>query len=313
MSTPLRLLTLLLATTVGTSCLTAAEKLTMKFREGEKYGYLMRQDMEMVGENKGQQIRSEMRQKLNLSTLIKSVDEDGNAVAEQTIERVRMKIVLPAPINRTIEVDTASEAVPKEPSIAQMAAGLSKTVGKAMQMTMTPSGEITDVVIPESIRETQQQPGSPVSGDQIEQMMKQSGFRLPEEEISKGHTWDQEVEMKMPDGTMSITTTFTYQGKNEDGLHQIDAVMDTKIVPAEDAPNKVTAKPKEGTGTFLFDNEIGKLTRSDVTQVIEVEQAGAKQTVTTRVTMILTDGSIDDPDDPSEADDSSDADDSPQE
>ena len=287
----------LLCTAVALSILpasaTAGETLVMKFKPGETYGYLITQKMNVAGEAQGQTVNSEMGQTLSISTHIKSVDEDGNAKAEQSIDRVQMKMVLPPPISQTIVYDTDSDEVPDNPIVKQMAEGLGKMVGEAISMTISPQGKMSDVVVPEKVKATQQAAGGAMGGaNQIEQMFKQSGLHLPAEEISKGHTWEQTMEMNLPYGKMVTTTTYTYKGQNEDGLHKIDAKMDVELQAGEDAPMKVTAETKEANGTFLFDNQAGRLKSSEIKQVLEMVIGGvAKQSITTEVTMTLTDGS----------------------
>lgn len=276
---------------VGSSSAGAAEKLTMKFQVGETYGYLIDQQMKVEGQAQGRTIESEMGQKLSISTHIKSVDDEGNARAEQTIERVRMKMQLPAPVSKTIEYDTDDEESADDPIMQQLAKTVGTMVGEAIAMTISPTGEMTDVVIPEKLKKAQQAPGSPVSGNQLEQTFKQSGLRLPQKEVAKGDSWDQDIEMELPFGTMKIRTTYTYQGKNEDGLDKIDAKMDVNLEAKADSQMQVKATSKEASGTYLFDNEAGKLTRSEIKQILDIEIVGlATQNITTLVTMTLTDG-----------------------
>jgi hypothetical protein len=291
MSTSIRLAALLLACTLLTPA-DAAEKLTMKFREGERYGYLISQDMTTAGQVQGQNFETQMGQTLVISTHIKSVNADGSAKAEQTIDRVQMKMVLPAPVSQTIEYDSDSEEQPQDPATKAIGENVSKMVGEAISMTISPRGEMSDIKIPEKIKQAQQAPGGAAGGtSQIEQMFQQSGLRLPAEEISKGHQWKQDMEIKLPYGTMQITTNYTYQGQNDDGLHQIDADMDIDLKPAENAQIQVNATAKEASGSFLFDNEAGRLTESQIKQILDIEIAGtAKQTITTLVKMTLTDG-----------------------
>jgi hypothetical protein len=294
MSRSIRLAALLLACILLPPA-DAAERLTMKFREGERYGYLISQDMTTAGQVQGQNFETQMGQTLVISTHIKSVNADGSAKAEQTIDRVQLKMVLPAPVSQTVEYDSDSKDQPEDPTTQAIAANVSRMVGEAISMTISPRGEMTDIQIPEKIKQAQQAPGAAAGGEsQIEQMFKQSGLRLPAEEISKGHTWKQNMEIKLAYGTMQITTNYTYQGKNDEGLHQIDADMDIDLKPLENAPVQVTATAKEASGSFLFDNEAGRLTESQVKQVLDIEIGGtAKQAITTLVKMTLTDGAED--------------------
>lgn len=288
MSTQLRLFAALFASALAIPVTSgAAETLTMKFREGETYGYLIEQEMTVSGKIQGQDVTSEVGQKLNISTHIKSVDAQGSAKAEQTIERVRMKMAVSAPVEQTIEYDTDSDTESDNPAVKQIAGNISNMLGEAIGMTISPTGEMTDIVIPDKIKATQQGAGG---ANSLEETFKKSGLRLPEGEITKGKTWTQEMDMGLPFGTMHITTNYTYDGKNEDGLEKISAKMVLDLTPAENADVAVTATAKRAEGSFLFDNTSGRLVKSEIYQDLDIDIGGvAKQNTKTVVKMTLID------------------------
>jgi hypothetical protein len=64
--------------------------------------------------------------------------------------------------------------------------------------------------------------------------------------------------------------------------------MEVTLKPAENSPVKVTAEAKEASGSFLFDNDSGRVQQSTIKQVLEMDINGeAKQNITTIVTMEL--------------------------
>src|SRR5512138_575775 len=104
-----RLVPLLLVGLLSVS-VDAAETLSMKFREGEKYGYRISQNITTTGEVQGNKFESLVAQKLLINTQVKSVNADGSAKAEQTIDRVQMKMEFPNPQaeggKSTVEIDS---------------------------------------------------------------------------------------------------------------------------------------------------------------------------------------------------------------
>jgi len=274
--------TLLISLIAAQSPIASGEELSYKFEQGEEYGYLIEQKMDMLANG----LNMEMLQKLLVTTKIESVADNGTAEAAQTIERVQMRMMLPG---QTMEYDTNSEEEPDNPALQQVANNLGKMVGEAIGMKISPTGEMSDIQIPEKIRSSQQGPGAG-GADQVEQMFRQSGLKLPAGEISPGHSWDQDMELNLPFGTMEITTTYTYQGKNDDGLDKIDATMDLNLKQEENPQIKMSLTAKDAKGSFLFDNKAGRVVRSEVNQQLEIDLGGvAKQDITTTVTMTLTD------------------------
>src|SRR5690606_33703455 len=156
-----------------------------------KYGYRISQDISTTGEAQGKKLESVMEQKLLINTVVKSVNPDGSAKAEQTIDRVQMKMVMPNPQaeggKTTVEVDSASKEQPQDLSAQAIAANVSRMVGQAISMTISPRGEMTDIVLPEALTKAQGVAAAGGGDSQIEQMFKQSGLRLPAEAISEGH------------------------------------------------------------------------------------------------------------------------------
>ena len=272
----------------------AGETLTMKFKAGDSFAHRITQNVLMEGEALGQKLSSDMTQTLFVTTRVKSVTDDGSADAEQTIHRAKIKLALSGPQSQTVEYDTADDEEPANPIVKQMSAGLSNMIGEAISMTISPQGRMSDLELPEKLKQSTPGgaagPGGAGGGDQLKQMFEQSGLRLPSDEVSTGDTWPHETEIALPFGTMQISTTYTYQGTNDDGLHKIDAAMDVNLKPAENSPAKITAEAKEAAGSYLFDNDAGRVHQSTIKQSLVIVVDGQfTQNITTTVTMELID------------------------
>src|SRR5688572_8284767 len=84
---------------------TAQEPLRWKFEKGSKFDYDMVQDMTIgsTGGPTGAQ-NVTMHQELKMVWDVQDVTKDGDAVIQQKIDRVKMKMELPAPVG-AIEYD----------------------------------------------------------------------------------------------------------------------------------------------------------------------------------------------------------------
>src|SRR5271165_6100903 len=96
--------------------------------------------------------------------------------------------------------------------------------------------------------------------------MANGGIVFPKEAISKGKTWTQNADMKMPMGQVKGDIHYTYEGTVEkDGktLQKITLKPNISLVADPKAPFKVDFKSQDGKGEVYFDNATGKLVEMD--------------------------------------------------
>ena len=93
----------------------AQEPLRWKFEKGAKFDYDMVQDMTIgsTGGPGGQNVT--MHQEMKMTWDVQDVNQEGDAVIEQKIDRVKMKMALPAPVGRsnTIRLRKNRRLVPR--------------------------------------------------------------------------------------------------------------------------------------------------------------------------------------------------------
>ena len=242
-----------------------AQSLAWKFAEGDRFSVDVEQRSNLVSEVDSvvQKIDSEYR--LEIDWEVVKVDHRKIATVKQTIKRWRLLIRIPTPTGgRTVEVDTASDDAPAEDS-AKALENLKKFIDEPFEITILPSGEITEVEIPEAlkkkIREAPQsmQVRQLLGEEQIKQMYGSAVMVFPEE--GSNETWTQDREFTSPLGKMAQRHTFKKSGEvaGDDGsLTKIDIEANLEVVePVEKSDTKVTGQM--GTGVALFDAEAGYL------------------------------------------------------
>ena len=112
-------------------------------------------------------------------------------------------------------------------------------------------------------------------------MMQQASLTLPKDSIKKGTTWTKPVTTKTPFGTMTITTTYTFQGsetRNKVSLEKIATKSEMFIENDKNAEISVKVKSADMQGTIYFDNQLGRLIDSTQTQKMVLEISAMGQT-----------------------------------
>jgi hypothetical protein len=262
--------------------LAAQEPLRWKFEKGAKFDYDMVQDMTISnagGPGGAQSVK--MHQELKMAWNIDDVTEQGDAVIQQKIDKVKMKMELPQPVG-AIEYDSTSDKPPVGPAalLAPMYAAMTKG---AFIITMTPRGEITDVKIPEEVvAALKNSPGAAAMGDMasaegFKKMMSQGSLVLPENAPKEGEQWSTKVEVNNPAaGKQIVETTYKYIGtKDVEGVtHAV--FQPTVTMSFEGAQAKITEQSSDGE--ILFNVAEGRMVSSKLQQHVTIEQPGGGQT-----------------------------------
>jgi len=262
------------------SSATAAEPLVWKFFEGETLSYQMIQEMETTMDlGPGGATTSAVKQTIDMTWEINSVDEEGTAILTQTIDRVQMKIT--APGQGEVHFDTASEE-PAQGFSAMLAPSLKAMTKSSFQVTMTSRGEITAVEVPEALIETMSQGsggallGSFATKEGFKETIVQSSITLPTpEELVEGHQWTTSFEMdSLAAGKVTTETTYEYQGSREIGGQQMEVFLPTLKTRFGEGlqPNGATinVKKQEATGEILFNRTAGRLDSKLIHQLIDM-------------------------------------------
>jgi len=258
----------------------AAEPLVWKFAEGDTYRYQMVQGMETTMDlGPDGATTSAVKQTIDMTWEINSVDEEGTAVLTQTIDRMQMEIK--APGQGEVHFDTASEE-PAQGFAAMLAPSLKSMTKSPFKLTMTSRGEITTVEVPEALIETLSQgPGAALLGslateEGFKETIAQSSITLPtSEELVEGHQWTTSYEMETPAaGKITTETTYEYKGSREIEEQQMEVFLPTVMTQFGEGlePNgaSISVKSQESTGEVLFNRTAGRLESTSIHQLIDM-------------------------------------------
>lgn len=188
---------------VTSSISQADEPLRWKFTAGEKLEYQMTQDMKMnVDAGPAGKMAFTAAQTLNISWDVKSVNEKGDAVIEQKIDRIYKKMT--APGGEGFEYDTDSE----EPAVgvaAMIAPTMEAMTAGQFDFTMSPRGDVYDAKISdELLAAIKNGPGGEDGAvEQFKSIVSQIAFVLPENLPKPGEVWASKIAVADPGAEFS--------------------------------------------------------------------------------------------------------------
>lgn len=268
----------------------AQEPLRWKFEKGAKYNYDMIQDMTIgsTGGPGGAQ-NVAMHQELKMTWDVQEVNKEGDAVIQQKINSVKMKMALPQ--NVEIEYDSTSDKPPVGPA-AMLAPMYTAMTKGAFVITMTPRGEIKDVKIPaEVVAALKNSPGAAAMGDMasaegFKKMISQGSLVLPEKAPKEGDEWSTQVEVNNPQGGKQIVeTTYKYEGtKDVEGVTHAEFQPTVKM-NFEGAQVKITEQTSDGE--ILFNVAEGRLDSSKLEQHVTIEQPGGQTKIDQEISVTV--------------------------
>lgn len=255
----------------------AADALVWKFAVGNEYNYQMVQEMDMTM-NLGPtgNTATSMKQTMDMKWKVEALDENGTATVTQHIHRMRMEIT--APGQDTVLYDSDSDETPQG-FAAMLAPMLSALTSEKFTVTMLPSGEVTNVDIPDSFIEAMSRgPGAAMMGgfatkEGFKTMAMQGSMTLPTaEELVAGHEWSTSAEIANPaTGNVSIDTTYRYTGPQEIDGQQFEVFVPTITTSfgGEGATAAIKVIKQETSGEILFNRTAGRLESSKIDQKME--------------------------------------------
>lgn len=276
----------LLLLTAAASTARAADAVVWKFTPGLTNRFQMSQDTKVTKTGAGGDMSVDSVLTIDMSWTVKEVKPDGSAILEQRVDRMRMTISTAEGLQSEIDTDAKEDAQGQ----AAMAAPLLKAItGNAFTVTMTPRGEVTDVIVPDAVGEAlKNQPGAAQMGELasavgFKKMVSQASFVLPEK-LEVGKEWTSKTEAKLPVvGTQTAVTTYKYEGPVEtDGtkLEKFSAKVEVSFAGGEVT---VEVPSQESNGEVLFNGVEGRLEQSKITQVTNLKIAAAGQVVEQKI------------------------------
>ncbi len=279
----------------------AGAPLRWRFKPGEVVHYVMTQETTNASRPEGgQAMTNTMSQTVDLRWTVESVSPEGVAKVTQTIDRVRAKIAnqdQPAPFMFDSQAAPVDET---DPFAARVVPLLKALAGAEFRFTMSPRGEIEDVVISDKLREALMKSNpaageAAVSPEGLKSLIAQAVLVLPREDVAAGKSWTRETKVPLPAlGELVMKKTFTDQGPESAGssVHNIGLKTEVSHQSAEGSPLEMKIAAQKGTGLYKFDAEAGRVVSARVEDSMTMSLSGGgqriEQTTSNKITTELT-------------------------
>lgn len=251
----------------------AVEPLHWKWAEGDEARYLMTQTMNMsIDAGQAGQIETSTRQQMLMNWKVDKVNTDGSTLMSQGVDRIVMKMT--GPMGQGFTYDSDSDAPPVGMAV-MISPIMDALVESDMQVTMLPSGKLTDIQLSEDLAEAfKRMPGGMISADMVTQMAEKAGLQFPDDQLFEGESWTITALIDTPQvGKMEVKTTYTYLGKKEGEGRVLEAFspkIAIEFVGGGPASLAMTFAISDSSGELLFDREAGRLVSSRISQVMDI-------------------------------------------
>jgi hypothetical protein len=265
---------------LSTATANAADTLLRwKFKEGDSMNYVMQRASEAKIDLSGSQIEFNSGMTFDTSWKIKSVDSDGSAVVEQTLDRIQLK--MDSPLGGGLNYDSKVPGSGEGQVWEMMGPMFEAMVGQTFSMKVSPIGKVTDIKIPEKIAAQlakaaanpgRRNPlgamgGMGLSEASIKEMLERSFVLLPEKAVAADVTWKQNFEEAMKGAGVKKTeiTYSTTESETADGhkVQKIAAKTELTFEPEENPMADIEIDDQEGTATIAFDVDAGRTVKLD--------------------------------------------------
>ncbi|MBI2803427.1 MAG: hypothetical protein HYX68_00405 [Planctomycetes bacterium] len=269
----------------------AQTTLRYQFKKGQNLPYAVEQKTNMSINVMGINIDTKTNMAMAMSLNVLDVNKDGSAQVQ--LQVTHAKISLDA-LTGKVEVDSSDKNEPED-AVGKILSPMIKALG-GMEVAgvMLPTGEMKDIKVSEkTLKALKSVPGADKFGDfsnpdSFKSLV--SNLVFPAGAMAKGKTWTNKSDEKSPFGKGVTENTYTYEGAAPSGggtLEKISVKSTKKIEPDPKATVKATLKDAKGTGKILFDNKLGRIVESTLTQTMQMGIEGQTVNLTQTTTLRL--------------------------
>jgi hypothetical protein len=272
----------------------AQQVLRWKFQPGQQLHYHLEQliKQELTPANSAA-MQFTTTQTMKMRWEVKTINEDGTATVEQTVESFQAK--MESAQGTMFEYDSTAGEEPE--GLAKMLVPmLEALLNRPMVVRLTPRGETKEMKLPNGfLQKVNQLAGGGQFGQLFsEDWMKQFGnvSILPEGPVTTGQTWQNETEISNAIvGQMKVVTTSRYEGPVEREGRTFDRISTAiQFVPEKkEQPGIVGIREQSGEGTLEFDAEAGRLQQSEsrTTMKMNIDILGQKMLQDLQMDMVM--------------------------
>jgi hypothetical protein len=272
----------------------AQTTLRYRFKEGEKFNYVLDFRAKVHMNLLGKEAESKKNLMLELAWNVVKVDAKGNAQVQIKVTHAHM--TMEGSMGLVIEADSKKKPASDDPAAKPYYQTVKAYASTEVNATLSPTGEMKDIKIADETLKVLK--GLPVA-DKLGEVFSTDNFRilignvvLPAAAVMKGKTWSNKIEARIPFGKMITENVYTYEGPvDKDGmkLQKIATRPSIKLEADPNADYEIKLKNVKASGFVYFDNNLGRI--AEVTSQQHMEQQisfmGLMQNQTADTTLTL--------------------------
>lgn len=257
-------------------------QLTWKFEPGRKLEIVTDQSITMNMDFSVQQITSATNNLSRSTWHIQSIDEEGLAESEMTIERMKLEIDSNGTV---IQYDSDSEE-PLDEMFAELGETIDAIIGQSIRYKVSPQGKVSDVQVPEDMFQEQANPmfQAFMNPQMFAEMTKNSTLFFPNPNPQVGDTWEDSSEIDMNMFVLTTRTQYQYLGvedRSEGPVHVIGVTITQEYSDSDEM--EVEIVEQKTNSKIYFDGINGYLVGSVLNQDMQMNMSVAGQVIDQRV------------------------------
>ena len=251
-----------------------AQDVRWKFAAGDSHVY----EFDLTATAKittfGQASETKTALKIVQSWDVKSVNADGSAVVNRTIDRVTIDSDAGGTETKYDSAADSPDAGAVDPKtlpadfrvIAQLA-------GQTFPSVVAADGSVKSVTLPEAVTRAIQAagPGSAFGEEQVKLLFTDRGYTLPPAGAEVGDTYTDEAVLPLQFGTVKDARTMTLK---ELSAESATIALASALSDAGDESGPMTVTGGTTAGTIRFDVAAGRLAEADTKQTIDLTGPG---------------------------------------
>lgn len=275
----------LLALVLGSGTLAEDVFLRWQHTEGQRLREIIDTEGSTTVVLAGETQTTRQTMRLTILRTVNKVDEQGTAALTQRIERVELKVAGPGV--QAFDYDSENATALRGP-LAKLVGPIFKAlVGAEITQRMTRDGVVKDVTLPPGLLVAlKAAPGAESLGDFLsDEGLKRLSSQFPAlgiEPITRGKTFEDRKQVKLPVGVLEVLSTYTYDGLHQHGakeLHKLNIQVSPSLQPVASEARDVRLKPGPSSGALYFDGELGRAVAMEVKYSGGLELSGGGKTL----------------------------------
>ncbi len=225
-----------------------------------------------------------IEQVFNYTEKITKVASDGSITKELTFDRIQFKLNS-GPFQASFDTAKPDEGnVP--PQLAQLQQVLNDLAGQSIRYVLDSKGKVKRLDLPEAFEKAVGQNPAFPARENIRRLAEAGSLVFPDEPVQPGSRWSATVPQELPFGTLSVTTEYTYAGKdaiNGQPVHKITLTGTVTLKQREGSAFKIELLDPKLSGAVYLSEDVTHIVRSEVDFQFTQRITNAGQTFTQKV------------------------------